>query len=72
VLLDALVGTRFWLGMVAMIVVIGIGVGIAFLLVSAALFAWGIFGSLVAFAAIALGIAWFYDRRKQAEYDSYD
>jgi hypothetical protein len=55
--------------MVAAVVGIGIAVAILFLIISAALFAWGVFGAFVVFAALALGVAWFYDRRKVAEYD---
>jgi hypothetical protein len=62
-------GGRFWLGMVATIIGVGIAVGILFLVVGAALVAWGVFGALIAFGALALGIAWLYDRRKAAEYD---
>jgi hypothetical protein len=62
-------GGRFWLGMVAVIIGVGIAVGILFLLIEAAALAWGFFGALVVFAALALGIAWIYDRRKQAEYE---
>lgn len=55
--------------MVASVVGIGIAVAILFLIISAALVAWGVFGAFVVFALLALGIAWFYDRRKVAEYD---
>lgn len=60
---------KFWLWMAAVIIGGGIAAAIIFLLVGAALFAWGVLGSLIAFGAIALGIAYIYDRRKQAEYD---
>ena len=60
---------KFWLWLVAVIIGGGIAAGIIFLLVGAALVAWGILGALVAFGAIALGIAWVYDYRKQHEYD---
>jgi hypothetical protein len=63
------VDARFWVGMVATIIGVGIAVGILFLLVGAALFAWGILGAFVVFGGLALGIAWLYDRRKQSEYD---
>jgi hypothetical protein len=62
-------GGRFWVGMVGVIVGVGIAVGILFLLIGAAAVAWGFFGAMVVFAALALGIAWIYDRRKAAEYD---
>jgi hypothetical protein len=60
---------KFWLWIAAVIVGGGIAVGILFLVVGAALFAWGILGAFVVFGALALGIAWLYDRRRQAEYD---
>jgi hypothetical protein len=63
------VDAKFWLWLVAVIVGGGIAAGIIFLLVGAALVAWGVLGALVAFGGIALGIAWLYDRRKAHEYD---
>jgi hypothetical protein len=63
------VDAKFWLWLVAVVIGGGIAAAIIFLLVGAALVAWGVLGSLVAFGAIALGIAWVYDRRKQHEYD---
>lgn len=60
---------KFWLWLVAVIVGGGIAAAIIFILVGAALVAWGVLGALVAFGGIALGIAWWYDRRKQHEYD---
>jgi hypothetical protein len=60
---------KFWLWLVAVIVGGGIAVGILFLIVDVALVTWGILGSLVVFAGLALAIAWFYDQRKQHEYD---
>jgi hypothetical protein len=63
------VDAKFWLWLVAVIIGVGIAVGILFLIVDVALVKWGIFGSLVVFAGLALAIAWFYDRRKQHEYD---
>jgi uncharacterized membrane protein HdeD (DUF308 family) len=67
--LDRLVDAKFWLWLVAVIVGGGIAAAIIFMLVGAALVAWGVLGALVAFGGIALGIAWLYDRRKQHEYD---
>jgi uncharacterized membrane protein HdeD (DUF308 family) len=63
------VDAKFWLWLVAVIVGGGIAAAIIFMLVGAALVAWGVLGALVAFGGIALGIAWLYDRRKQHEYD---
>jgi hypothetical protein len=63
------VGGRFWLGLMGTIVGIGIAVGVLFLIVGAALVAWGVLGALIVFGALALGVAWLYDRRKQMEYE---
>jgi Flp pilus assembly protein TadB len=63
-------GGRFWLGLIAAIIGIGIAVGIAFVVISSAFFRWGILGAFVFFAALALGFSWYYDRRQQKRYDS--
>ena len=63
------VGGRFWLGMLGTIVAIGIGVGILFLIIGAAFIAWGILGALIFFGGIAMLIAWYSDRKRQAQYD---
>ena len=55
--------------MMAAIVGIGIAVGILFLFVGAALATWGVLGAFIVFGGIALAFAWFYDRRKQAQYE---
>jgi len=69
VVLDRPVGGRFWVGLLASIVGIGIAVGILFLFVGAALATWGVLGAFIVFGGIALTFAWFYDRRKQAQYE---
>ena len=63
-------GGRFWVGMLATIVGIGIAVAILFLVIGAAFVAWGVLGALILFAGIALGIAKRSDSRKQARYDA--
>jgi hypothetical protein len=68
-LLDPPVDSKFWLWLVAVIIGGGIAVGILFVVVGAALVTWGVLGAFVVFGGLALGIAWFYDRRKQTEYD---
>ena len=67
--LDRRVGGRFWIGLMAAIVGIGIAVGILFLFVGAALATWGVLGAFIVFGGIALAFAYVYDRRKQAEYE---
>jgi Flp pilus assembly protein TadB len=64
------VGGRFWLGLIAAIIGIGIVVGILFVVIEAAFFRWGILGAFVFFAALALVFSWYYDRRQQKRYDS--
>jgi hypothetical protein len=64
------VGGRFWLGLIAAIIGIGIAVGIAFVIISSAFFRWGILGAFVFFSLLALGFSWYYDRRQQRKYDS--
>ena len=60
---------RFWLGMLAAIVGIGIAAGILFVVIGAAFIAWGVLGALIVFGGIALLIGWMSDRRRQAQYD---
>jgi hypothetical protein len=59
----------FWLRLLAAIVGIGIAAGIVFLVIGAALVAWGVLGALVFMGALLLGVAWIVDRRRQAQYD---
>lgn len=63
-------GGRFWIGLIAAIIGIGIAAGILFIFVSSAFYRWGVLGALVFFAAIALVFSWFYDKRQQDRYDS--
>ncbi len=62
-------GGRFWIGLVAVIVAIGIGTMIVFLILGAALATWGILGMFLLIAAIALGAGWVYDRRRPPPLD---
>ena len=55
--------------MLATIVAIGVGAGILFLVIGAALVTWGVLGALIVFGGIALLIALMSDRRRQAQYD---
>jgi hypothetical protein len=65
-------GGRFWGGMVAAVIGIGIAACIVFLIIGAAFTTWGILGGLIFFAALLLGFGWIYDRRKQAQYEQYE
>ena len=57
-------GGRFWIALIASIAGISIAAGIVFLLVGAAIIAWGVLGAFVVIAGVALAIAWVYDRRR--------
>ena len=63
------VGGRFWVGLLASIVGIGIAALILFLLIDAAFLRWGVLSALIVFSLIALAIAEISDRRKQARYN---
>lgn len=56
--------------MVGAVVGIGIAAAIVFLLIGAALVTWGVLGAFIVFGGLALGIGWFYDRRRVREYES--
>jgi hypothetical protein len=62
-------GFGFWAKIAGVIVVIGFAGLILMLLISRAVYAFGFLGAFVAFAAILLLIAWFYDRRQIEEYE---
>lgn len=60
-------GGKFWLGLIAGLVALGIGCAIVFMIVGAAFSTWGIFGTLLLICAVMLLIGWIYDRRKASE-----
>lgn len=62
-------GFGFWAKIAGGIIVIGIAGLILMLLITSAVYAFGFLGALVAFAAVLLLIAWFYDRRQVEEYE---
>ena len=66
---DSGLGFKFWAKIAGVIVLIGIAGLILMLLISSAVYAFGFLGALVAFAAVLLLIAWFYDRRQIEEYE---
>jgi membrane protein implicated in regulation of membrane protease activity len=67
--LIARVGGRFWLGLFAAVIGIGIAAFLVFVFIEAAFLRWGAIGALIFFAALALIVSWFYDRRVQARWD---
>jgi hypothetical protein len=67
--MDDGLGGKFWLGLMGIIVGIGVGGLILFLLIDAAWYRWGAIGALI-FSFLLIGlIAWIHDRREQKEYE---
>jgi hypothetical protein len=56
-------GFGFYAKLAGLILVIGIGVFIAFVIFSRAIVAWGFLGAFLAIALVLLAFGWLYDRR---------
>ena len=65
-------GGKFWLRLIGLVIVFGIGALLLFLLVTSAWLKWGVFGALLFFFVILLAFGWFYDRRHEREYADLD
>jgi hypothetical protein len=61
---DASLGHGFWLKAAGVMIVGALAVLAFFFLLSMAFWTLGIFGALVAFAAVLLFVGWLYDRRE--------
>jgi hypothetical protein len=62
-------GGKFWLRLVGLVFLCGIGAMIAFLLIGFAWYSWGILGSLAFLFVVLVGFGWLYDRRHARRYD---
>jgi membrane protein implicated in regulation of membrane protease activity len=60
---DESLGGKFWLSVFGIIIAVGIGAILVFLLISGAWYKWGFLGAMIFVGAILLFIAWIYDRR---------
>jgi hypothetical protein len=60
---DDSLGLGFYGKLAGLILLIGIGVFVVFLIFSRAVFAWGFFGAFIVIALVLLAFGWFYDRR---------
>jgi uncharacterized membrane protein len=60
---DSGMGVRFWLMLAGIAVVCAIGAGVIFLIIGAAWYAWGFFGTLLVIGVVALLYGLWYDRR---------
>jgi hypothetical protein len=65
-------GAKFWLSMIGIIVAIGVGGMIFFLLFSRAVYAWGFVGAIAALGLVFILIAIWYDHRKKREYAEFE
>jgi len=62
-------GSKFWLGMVGVILACGIGAVLAFTLLTGAWVRWGGIGALVFLAVVFMSIAAVLDRKKRKEWE---
>ena len=66
---DPGLGFAFWAKLAGVVVAIGIAALILLLILTRAAYAWGFFGAMMAFVAILLLVAFFYDRRQIEHYE---
>jgi membrane protein implicated in regulation of membrane protease activity len=57
-----------WLRFIGVVIALGVGAAIVFLLIEAALVAWGVLGALLAIFVVILAAGWYMDRRRATEY----
>jgi uncharacterized membrane protein len=67
--MDDGLGGKFWLGLMGIIVAVGVGGFIFFLVIGQAWYLWGAFGALAVGFLLVMLIAWIYDRRQQRDYE---
>jgi Kef-type K+ transport system membrane component KefB len=65
---DGTLGTTFWLALIGVTLAVTIGVMIAFLLFSAAWYAWGFLGAVVVLLAVTGVVKYVMDRRARARW----
>jgi uncharacterized membrane protein len=62
-------GAKFWFGMVGVVLAIGVGILLVFLLISGAWYRWGFVGGMLFFGGLLLVGAAIYDRRQRRHYE---
>jgi|SRR5262245_31484975 hypothetical protein len=65
---DPGIGFKFFARMAGLIIAAGVVAMIVMLVFFKAVYAWGLLGGFIAFAAILLGVGWVADRRRQRRY----
>ena len=69
---DQALGFRFYAGFAGIVVAIGIAVWVFVILISRAVYAWGLFGMFLVLAVVLMVFGWMVDRRearRRAEID---
>jgi len=61
-------GFKFWAALFGLVIVGSIVALVLMLLFTKAVYAWGVFGVLIAVSLVLLVFAWFYDRRQAKRY----
>ena len=56
-------GGRFWFGVIGLAIGIAVAAYLIFALIGWAWYAWGLFGMLIFFAVVLLGVGYVYDKR---------
>ncbi len=60
---------RFWLKVIGVVCLFGIGSFIVMWLVARAAYAWGVLGAFVFVIVVLMGVAWLFDRRNMKRRD---
>jgi hypothetical protein len=63
-------GFKFWASLFGVVIVGAIVALIVLLLLTRAVYAWGVFGVLIFVSLLLLGVAWIYDRRQVKRYEA--
>jgi len=61
-------GARFWLGLIAVALAIGVGGIVLFFIIGTAWARWGLLGAFLFFSLVLLTFGYFYDRRQVKRY----
>jgi hypothetical protein len=65
-------GLKFWLAMIGIVVAIGVGGLIFFLIFTRAVYAWGFLGAVMALGLVFIVFAWLHDRRQKRRWDELE
>ena len=70
--MDEGLGSKFYLGMIGVILAVTVGAVLIFILVSSAWYRWGAIGAFIFFGGVLLLISWVVDRKKRKEWEDDD